>query len=310
MDNILKIPDTTETSLSRLISNLDKKSYHTFIEVFTEELNEIITSLEGILNSKNIDSNSGIWLDYIGKILGVQREGRSDEDYRVAIRLKIAINNASGTTQEVQDIVKNFTSSLHTIIGKFPSSLSGTLYLNGKQNNSSDLYDLVYSIIPLESYLTICSDFNNNSLFLSWEKQASTPEQFQTTKDGITYENFQTLDSFSEKEDFYTNDTLNILFSYWEDKSTPYWEEQDKSGSVFQTTKDSTTYKNFQVLTSTGILEDFYTFTNTVVDKSKPLCWEITSKSKYINPLYDAIDKIWNYSNYTLPKDLKLKGIN
>lgn len=308
MDNILKIPNITETSLNRLISNLDKESYHTFIEVFTEELQEIIKALESILNSKNIDSNTGVWLDFIGSILGVERLGRSDEQYRVAIRLKILLNNSSGTTQEVQDIVKNFTSSTHTLIGKFPSSLSGTLYLNGKQNNSSSLYDLVYNIIPLESYLTICSDFNNNSLFLSWEKQVSTPEQFQTTKDGITYENFQTLNSLGNAEDFYTNDSLNTLYTYWEDKSKLYWEDQNKSGSIFQTTEQGVTYENFQVISLKGVLEDFYTFTFTGVDKSKPLCWEITSKSKYINPLYDAIDKIWDYSNYVLPKDLKIKG--
>ena len=182
MKNILDIPNITETSLNRLIANLDKESYHTFIEVFTKEIQEIVTSLEGILNSKNIDNNSGIWLDFIGNILGVQRGGRSDEDYRVAIKLKILINKASGTVSEIQDIVKSFTTSSHTLVGKYPSSLSGTIYFNGKQNNSFSLYELIYNIIPLESYLEIHSDFNNNALFLSWEKQVSTPEQFQNYK--------------------------------------------------------------------------------------------------------------------------------
>lgn len=287
MNNTLKIPDIKETSLNRLISGLDEESYHTFIEVFTEELGDLISSIEGILNSKNIDDNSGVWLDYLGYIIGVGREGRSDEDFRVAMRLKILINRSSGTTQEVQDIVKSFTSSSHTLIGKYPSSLSGTLYLNGQDNISTSLYKLVYNIIPLESYLTICSDFKNNAFFASWEKIVSTPEQFQTTTDGVNYENFQILNSLGTLEDLYTNDTLSTKANYWEDKSVLYWEAEYKSGEIFQTTNDGINYENFQTTGVSGNLENFYTFKSSKIDRSKPLCWEVEENSSQIKSLVE-----------------------
>ena len=278
MSNILKIPDIKSISLNRLITSLDKNSYQTFIEIFTEELSLILDSIKGILNSKDIDNNSGVWLDYIGKIIGVKRKGLQDEDYRIALKLRILINNSSGTTEEVQDIVKSFTKSSHTLVGKYPESLSGTVYIDGKENNSKELFELVNNIIPLESQIRIQSDYTGNAFFPSWEVSIESPDQFQTTSDGINYENFQTLDSEGGLEDFYTQRTIDTIFRYWKDKSIPLWED---GFSLFKTF-NGTNFETFQVLNQDGTLEDFL-ITPSIPESITPLLWEVGKDSVGFN---------------------------
>jgi hypothetical protein len=43
-----------------------------------------------------IDFASGVWLDYLGEIVGEPRKGRLDADYRRYIRIRILVNRSEG----------------------------------------------------------------------------------------------------------------------------------------------------------------------------------------------------------------------
>jgi hypothetical protein len=51
-----------------------------------------------------LDSATGVWLEYLGAIVGEAREGWGDTDYRRLIKARILINKSSGTIDEVLTI--------------------------------------------------------------------------------------------------------------------------------------------------------------------------------------------------------------
>jgi len=58
--------------------------------------NELQALLFQILNTFNLESATGEQLDFLGKIVVFERQGRSDNNYRTLIKLKIKINISSG----------------------------------------------------------------------------------------------------------------------------------------------------------------------------------------------------------------------
>mgnify|MGYP006288115473 CR=1 FL=1 len=59
------------------------------------------TTIEDLLNNRWIDTASGMQLDRLGLIVGVPRGGRSDEDYRSAIKFQVFINTSNANPQTI-----------------------------------------------------------------------------------------------------------------------------------------------------------------------------------------------------------------
>lgn len=53
------------------------------------------------INGRLLDNAAGVWLDKIGVIVREPREGRGDDDYRKAIRVRILINRSKGRAVDV-----------------------------------------------------------------------------------------------------------------------------------------------------------------------------------------------------------------
>lgn len=60
-----------------------------------------------LLSINNLDSGAGPLLDYWGGIVGVPRNGRADDIYRVAIRAAIAINTSNATWPDLLAIAES-----------------------------------------------------------------------------------------------------------------------------------------------------------------------------------------------------------
>lgn len=65
--------------------------------------NSIELALYELLTERQVDTAIGAQLDLIGFVVGEERAGKVDADYRRYIRARIAINNSSGL---ISDIVK------------------------------------------------------------------------------------------------------------------------------------------------------------------------------------------------------------
>lgn len=87
------------------------------LEIFLTEdqvfFDELIKLFEVGLD---LETATGYQLDIIGKLAGEERDDRTDEQYREAIKFKQFINNSSGTTPELLSYLKTITNSEKTYL--------------------------------------------------------------------------------------------------------------------------------------------------------------------------------------------------
>ena len=66
-------------------------------------------------------------LDDLGAIVGEKREGREDDDYRTAIRIRIRVNRSKGRSEDMVQVLA-LISALATYIEMFPLGWEASLY--------------------------------------------------------------------------------------------------------------------------------------------------------------------------------------
>jgi hypothetical protein len=79
------------------------------LDVYGKQANSLEDVFFQILDSLDLDIAQGISLDLIGKEVGEDRQSRSDEDYREAIKTRLFLNVTSGTPEDVIRTVKQIT---------------------------------------------------------------------------------------------------------------------------------------------------------------------------------------------------------
>jgi len=212
-----------EEGVSRLSDNLSREVIKELLSIYLEEVFEIEQSLVEVANQKSINLAEGIWLDYIGKIVGLKRNGLDDEDYRQEIFFKINVNNADGTPNVIIDLIRTFTESADVEV--FDSGTAFfTLYFNGQTNTGKELYQLLEKIRPAAVNTVIHSDVFNNAVRLVYEQDFQELENLQVTLDGVVFENLLiTLDGVNFEPLFintqavqqYEQSTIKEGFNSW-----------------------------------------------------------------------------------------------
>lgn len=100
---------TLET-VSHLLRQFREEGSGQTIQDLTSAMAESGAALEtaafDILELLDPDAASGVHLDRLGKLVGQEREGRNDANYRIAIKARIAVNRSSGTLPELLNIVR------------------------------------------------------------------------------------------------------------------------------------------------------------------------------------------------------------
>jgi len=97
-----KIANHVATAKDLLIEQFkDKENINKLVEVFALGLQEVEYTLFEMNTYRSVSSAAGVQLDNIGEIVGEDRLGRSDVDYRDAIRFKISINHSSGEPETI-----------------------------------------------------------------------------------------------------------------------------------------------------------------------------------------------------------------
>lgn len=88
-----------------------------------------------LLDKRNLDNSEGAQLDGLGELVGLSREGRTDEEYRTEIGIQIQINLSGGQVEILIGVVASLTdSNIVQLIESYPAKISiffeGTLVSN------------------------------------------------------------------------------------------------------------------------------------------------------------------------------------
>jgi hypothetical protein len=160
--------DHNQRGLSRVISHLaDKENFTKLLSVFLIELNELETEMYKLGGSKSISGSSGIWLDYLGKIISEPRDNRNDEDYRTALLLKVSVNTSDGTINTLIKIVRDFTEANSArYFPYYPAYY--VISTDGDKQLKGSLHKLVEDITPAGVGYTVISNRGGNKLTPAW----------------------------------------------------------------------------------------------------------------------------------------------
>ena len=115
------INNYVDLALSRLVEQ-DKENYELIelLNASSHQAQEIEDSVFDILNHQGVFTANGKTLDYIGETVGEKRNYQSDDDYRVAIIGKIAVNNCNCTGNEITSLISLFFEKVTVKIFDFP----------------------------------------------------------------------------------------------------------------------------------------------------------------------------------------------
>lgn len=89
----------------------------------TAQMKQILDdAVVGVGKLRLINTATGDYLDNIGEELGVARNGASDEDYRIVLKIRSYRTQTSGTRYQIIDLLSRFTGtdedSINTYVGK------------------------------------------------------------------------------------------------------------------------------------------------------------------------------------------------
>lgn len=114
--------------------------------MFTKQVQDLEDAIYQMFDNRSIFNSYGIQLDGIGDIIGLERNGRTDIDYKVAIYTQIAINTCQGNISEILQIIKLLTYSENVQIIEDICRVS--FAIDGIVVNQTELISTIESILP------------------------------------------------------------------------------------------------------------------------------------------------------------------
>lgn len=105
--SLVKIDNYVELAQSRLIQLYkETKSNNDLLKNLVEPIQELENEMFELYGLKSISDGIGYQLDVIGKILDVERLGRTDDEYRTVLYIQTLINNSGGEPESIINIIK------------------------------------------------------------------------------------------------------------------------------------------------------------------------------------------------------------
>lgn len=102
----------------------DKPRWLSLVKVFAARVQDLEDALWQLFVDRTKDNATGAMLDIIGRIVGQNRNGYGDDDYRVFINARILANRSSGSIPEVLAVLRTLIPlpSALTLIEEGPAS--------------------------------------------------------------------------------------------------------------------------------------------------------------------------------------------
>lgn len=307
----IEVLNHIELAQSRPTSSLyEAVNFQKLIKVLINQAQEIEDALLLLAKQKDLSTVEGVWLDYIGKIVGENRKGRSDSAYRKALRLRIGVNSSDGTPDTISELVKLYTEAdkITLVEGRWAW---GQLIVSNPPSMDYESYLLKESLKPAATRLYLLSNISGTAFLPAWETQASSVELFEVFLGGLTETLELVVDSVGSKSPLYVN-LRGEDYSYFEgtEGNNSFNWEVSEIFNVYDGTNthplelqiDFATRENLELQGVKGGTEGEVTW-----------CWEVDQdhtgtviNTGSVEDLEAITSRIYNYANYQLPQDLIL----
>lgn len=117
------------------------------IAEMTQRLDDVVVDFAKL---RLINSAFGFQLDNIGKELGVDCLGATDDDYRVILKIRAFRRTSQGTRPQIVDILSRFTGTLETDVDVYVGSGKTTdIYFNEGCSNIQFMSSEILKILPI-----------------------------------------------------------------------------------------------------------------------------------------------------------------
>lgn len=101
--------------------------------------------LFGLYSMLDIDTMTGVNLDRIGAIIGQERGGYNDENYRTFLKARVKINNSTGTIDEIVELWNLFNpGETIEVREQFPAQIE---LLTTAERPSTDIENAIYNLM-------------------------------------------------------------------------------------------------------------------------------------------------------------------
>lgn len=89
----------------------EQPNFQKMIDALAVGIQELEDVSNDMLEDRSINTAIGVQLDFLGELVGEDRLGRTDDDYRSAIRVRISINTSKGTPEDLISIFAALTNA-------------------------------------------------------------------------------------------------------------------------------------------------------------------------------------------------------
>lgn len=150
-----------------------KPNIEAYLCVFANELAEIQTAFLSLKTARTLSSSTDVQLDGLGDLVGVERNGRTDTEYRLAIQTQILLNKSNGEPETLITAVKTLTESTNVNITEmFPAEVN--LLFDGL-TIPSDLITSIENSAPAGVKINATASYSEASVFSFEADPGDTP---------------------------------------------------------------------------------------------------------------------------------------
>lgn len=300
--------DQVDKGVNRLIFDLQgKENLVKLLTLFLNQTNDLEDANFSTLQERGIYEAIGFQLDLIGKIVGLPRNGLGDDDYRLALLIKIGVNTSDGTPNVMISLIKQYSVSDDVQIREGTIAF-GHFIINGEATNTDKgMIALVSNIKPAGTRWVLHTDFYNNAFRPAFELSLGTEENFQVVLPLNVIENFEVTSNGIDFEPWEIVHGGILYYAPSTGNEKLYWE----TPLDLQVTSDGANYNTLETNSNTGAspkLRVAIPYSEGYLPKnSVPLTWEILDNSKSLvddtglYSLEQAANDLDEYVNDILP---------
>ena len=183
------IPDHPDRAANLLIEQFEHADdLVNLVKPFALPAQELENVLNDLFNYRNIDYATGVVLDLMGEIVGEDRNNRSDEDYRAAIKIRPLINKSHGEPELIILALKQFTKATEVLyLEAHPAGV--VLHFKTDFSVPSNIISSIESVALAGVKITIT--YSNNEPDFAFDGEGGYPPEPNTLgfgETGVGYE--------------------------------------------------------------------------------------------------------------------------